>query len=141
MASFMLIQDKLDHWANGYGVIQHSLSTAQAVREVVYFQQSRGVNVDSLLSLLCAADKVANAAMWLVVHMTYANKVKLDGEALMPKDFKVNPQGHTGGALNMVPAYVGYMLANALSGVTRSWLMGQGHAVAAIDAVAQQYAS
>ncbi|MEI6228244.1 MAG: xylulose 5-phosphate 3-epimerase [Methylophilaceae bacterium] len=135
VASFMLIQDKLDHWANGYGVIQHSLSTAQAVKEVVYLQQSRGVNVDSLLSLLCAADKLANAAMWLVVHMTYANKVKLDGEALMPKDFKVNPQGHTGGALNMVPAYVGYMLANALSGVTRSWLMGQGHAVAAIDAV------
>lgn len=35
----------------------------------------------------------------------------------------------------MVPAYVGNMWANALSGVTRSWLMGQGHAIAAIDAV------
>jgi phosphoketolase len=35
----------------------------------------------------------------------------------------------------MVPAYVGYLAANALSGITRSWLMGQGHCVSAIDAV------
>ena len=32
-------------------------------------------------------------------------------------------------------AYVGYMAANRLAGITRSWLMGQGHCVAAIDAV------
>ncbi|MCR3895754.1 xylulose 5-phosphate 3-epimerase, partial [Aeromonas caviae] len=32
------------------------------------------------------------------------------------------------------PAYVGYLTANALSGLTRSWLMGQGHCVAGIDA-------
>jgi len=57
--------------------------------------------------------------MWLVMHMTYANKVNLDGKALSCDDFKENPQGHTGGFLNMVPAYVGYMLANALSAVTR----------------------
>jgi phosphoketolase len=35
----------------------------------------------------------------------------------------------------MVPAYVGYLTVNALTGLTRSWLMGQGHCVAAIDAV------
>ena len=35
----------------------------------------------------------------------------------------------------MIPAYLGYMLANALTGKTRSWVMGQGHAVAAIDSV------
>jgi phosphoketolase len=34
----------------------------------------------------------------------------------------------------MVPAYVGYLAINALTGITRSWLMGQGHCVAAIDA-------
>ncbi|HYE92339.1 MAG TPA: hypothetical protein VEA38_15020, partial [Terriglobales bacterium] len=38
------------------------------------------------------------------------------------------------GALNMVPAYVGYLLANALTRTTRAWLMGQGHCVAAVDA-------
>jgi phosphoketolase len=131
----MLIQEKFDHWANGYGVIQHNLATAKAVKETVHLLQARGANIDQLLALLCAADQLANAAMWLVVHMTYANKVRFDGQPFTHEDFKKNPQGHTGGSLNMVPAYVGYMLANALSGVTRSWLMGQGHAVAAIDAV------
>jgi len=71
----------------------------------------------------------------LVVHMTYTNKVNFNGSALDADDFKSNPQGHTGGSLNMVPAYVGYMVANRLAGITRSWLMGQGHCVAAIDAV------
>lgn len=35
----------------------------------------------------------------------------------------------------MVPAYVGYLLANVLTGTTRSWIMGQRHCVAAIEAV------
>src|SRR3546814_19059112 len=35
----------------------------------------------------------------------------------------------------MVPAFVGYLAANALSARTRAWLMGQGHSVAAIEAV------
>src|SRR5450830_1375742 len=131
----MSIQVKYDDWANGYGVIRHTRETEQRVQETLHLLQARGAKLDALLELLCAADKLANAAMWLVVHMTYANKVNLDGKALSHDDFKENPQGHTGGSLNMVPAYVGYMLANALSGVTRSWLMGQGHAVAAIDSV------
>lgn len=59
----------------------------------------------------------------------------LDGRDLRPEDFKPNPEGHTGGALNMVPAYAGYMAINAITGHTRSWVMGQGHCVAAIDTV------
>ena len=35
----------------------------------------------------------------------------------------------------MVPAYIGYMAVNAITGLTRSWVMGQGHTVAAIDSV------
>ncbi len=35
----------------------------------------------------------------------------------------------------MVPAYVGYLGLNALTGSTRGWLMGQGHCVAAIEAL------
>jgi len=42
---------------------------------------------------------------------------------------------HGGLALNMVPAYVGYMTINAITGITRSWIMGQGHCVAAVDTV------
>jgi phosphoketolase len=56
-------------------------------------------------------------------------------EALAAEDFKPHPEGHTGGSLNMVPAYTGYMAVNALTGLTRSWIMGQGHCVAAIDSV------
>src|SRR4030067_1183809 len=54
---------------------------------------------------------------------------------LAPEDFKPQPEGHTGGALNMLPAYAGYMAVNAITGQTRSWIMGQGHCVAAIDTV------
>ena len=61
--------------------------------------------------------------------------VRLEGAALSSKDFKETPEGHTGGSLNMVPGYTGYLLVNALTGITRAWLMGQGHCVAAIDAV------
>src|SRR5690554_7593682 len=67
--------------------------------------------------------------------MTYANKVHLDGTALTADEFKVQPEGHTGGALNMVPGYAAYMALNALTGETRSWLMGQGHSVAAVEAL------
>lgn len=131
----MSIQEKFHHWANGHGVIQHTRATEQWVHETIRMLEGQGAKADELLELLCAADKLANAAMWLVVHMTYANKVDLSGKPMGQDDFKENPQGHTGGSLNMVPAYVGYMLANAMSGITRAWLMGQGHAVAAIDSV------
>ena len=73
--------------------------------------------------------------MWLAVHETYARRVYLDGRPLAADDFKPSPEGHTGGVLNMIPAYVGYMAINAATGITRSWLMGQGHCVAAIDSV------
>src|SRR5438093_13662239 len=75
------------------------------------------------------------AGMWLVVHQTYACCVYLDGRKLQSDDFKPHPEGHTGGSLNMVPAYMGYMAINAITGHTRSWIMGQGHCVAAIDSV------
>ncbi|WP_323844275.1 xylulose 5-phosphate 3-epimerase [Microbulbifer magnicolonia] len=125
------------HWANGYGAIQHRDETQVRVFDLC--QQlvcaGRFPQIEEALELFSAADRLASAAMWLVVHMTYSTKVDLAGGTLEAGDFKVNPQGHTGGSLNMVPAYVGYMVANQLAGITRSWLMGQGHCVAAVDAV------
>jgi phosphoketolase len=73
--------------------------------------------------------------MWLVVHETYARNVYLDGRPLEREDYKPKPGGHTAGALNMGPAYAGYLAANVVSGFTRVWLMGQGHCVAAIDSL------
>lgn len=126
-----------DLWARGYGAIQHRPETQARVFAMADALRQRGVHGDGagFFELLHAADRIASAAMWLVVHQTYAQNVYLDGRALQSEDFKSNPEGHTGGSLNMVPGYVGYMAINALTGITRSWIMGQGHCVAAIDSV------
>lgn len=126
-----------DRWAEGFGVIKHSVETQARVFSMAELLTSRSIHGDGVLffDLLHAVDRVASAAMWLVVHETYARNVYLDGRDLLPEDFKPYPDGHTGGALNMVPAYAGYMVINAITGITRSWIMGQGHCVAAIDTV------
>lgn len=121
-------------WAAGYGPIEHSAGTQArvfAMAEALKGQSEVGER--PFFEVLHAADRVACAAMWLVVHETYARNVYLDGRSLAPDDFKPQPDGHTGGALNMVPAYVGYLAVNVITGLSRAWLMGQGHCVAAVD--------
>jgi phosphoketolase len=124
-------------WAAGYGPIRHTAVTRRRIAAMAAERAARGETGDGedLHAVLHAADRIASAAMWLVVHETYARRVRLDGRALAPEDWKPVPEGHTGGALNMVPAYTGYMAANAITGRTRGWLMGQGHCVAAVDSV------
>ena len=124
-----MAEDRVGRWRAGVGRIRHRRETQDRVRALV-----AALGREDAWDLFAAADRVASAAMWLVVHQTYARTVRLDGHDLRAEDFKPDPEGHTGGALNMVPAYVGYLLANALTGITRSWLMGQGHCVAAVDA-------
>ena len=128
--------DTLHDWSQGFGVIHHDFLTRDRISDLLAELAADGTcTVAQATLLLKAADRLCNAAMRQVAHMTYARQVYLDGRPLAQSDFKPQPEGHTGGALNMVPAYVGYLLANALTGTTRSWLMGQGHCVAAIDAV------
>ncbi len=123
-------------WETGYGVVKHSAATRARIADLMQrLSSSSQSDTDKIMERLIAADRLTSAAMWLVVHMTYARNVEFSGRPLEQEDFKATPEGHTGGSLNMVPAYVGYLLANALSGKTRSWVMGQGHCVAAIDAV------
>ncbi len=124
-------------WAAGYGVISHDPLTQIRVRGMVDELVAAGAVADAAAAyrMLSAADRIASAGLWLVAHMTYARRVRLDGEPLAAGDFKPQPEGHTGGSLNMVPAYTGYLAMNALDGVTRAWMMGQGHCVAAIDAL------
>lgn len=123
-------------WARGYGPIVHTDLTQLRVHELAQVLVAGGKAIDtaSVYRTLWAADRLATAGMWLTVHMTYADKVHPDGREMAAEDFKQTPEGHTGGSLNIVPAYVGYLAANALSGLTRGWLMGQGHCVAGIDA-------
>src|SRR5581483_10693781 len=124
-------------WARGYGAIEHTNATQVRAYELAESLVNKGCapSLRWVLEKLEAADRLTSAAMWLVVHMTYARTVDPAGRSLEAIDFKSSPEGHTGGSLNMVPAYVGYLLANVLTGITRSWIMGQGHCVAAIEAV------
>ena len=126
-----------NRWAAGYGPIQHTVETQARVFAMAEMLATQGVRGDGvpLFDVLYAADRVTSAALWLVAHQTYAQNVYLDGRDLSAEDFKPTPEGHTGGALNIVPGYVGYMAINAITGHTRSWVMGQGHAVSAIDSV------
>jgi phosphoketolase len=127
--------DAFSQWAAGYGVVRHTDLTQVRIHRLAELLKARGIvqDIQEVFHILTAADKICCGAMWLVVHLTYAREVYLDGRDLAAGDFKVKPEGHTGGSLNMVPAYVGYLAANAITGITRSWLMGQGHCVAAID--------
>ncbi len=124
-------------WAEGGGPIRHLPETQVHVAAIAQELRRRGVSGDGipLFELLAALDLLARAGMWLVAHQAYARRVHLDGRDLEPSDFKPKPEGHMGGSLNMVPAYAGYLAANAISGFTRSWLVGQGHTVSAIDSV------
>ena len=124
-------------WIAGYGPIVHDAATVSRIDALCADLSARKLAADpaELYRLLASADRLASAAMWVVAHMTYARRVDLEGGPLGPEDFKKVPEGHTGGALNVVPAYVGYFAANVLSGRTRSWMLGQGHCVAAIEAV------
>lgn len=124
--------DLFETWRKGFGPIVHSDETVERVRALASTAAS---GEEALYRILIAADRLASAAMWAVVHMTYARRVDLSGAPLPADAFKTTPEGHTGGSLNMVPAFVGYIAANVLSASTRAWLMGQGHSVAAIEAV------
>ncbi len=124
-------------WRKGYGVIKHNPTTIARVDQLLAKKTIlRGVtDVSQAHALIAAADRLANAAMWLTAHMTYTARVDLSGADLPVEAFKPNPEGHTGGSLNVAVGFVGYVLANALSGHTRGWTLGQGHCVAAIEAV------
>jgi len=125
-----------ERWAAGHGPIQHASETIRRIADLAAsLAQSGGSDEATFYGVLAAADRLACAGMWTVVHMTYARRVDPSGAPLPADAFKEVPEGHTGGSLNMVPAFVGYLAANAITGTTRSWLMGQGHCVAAIEAI------
>jgi phosphoketolase len=126
-----------DDWTGGFGLLRREPATVERIAALADRLVRRGVwpDTESVYRVLAAADRLTRAAMWLVVHMTYARRVDLSGAGLPAESFKDDPEGHTGGSLNMVPAFVGYLTANVLSGATRAWVMGQGHCVAAIEAV------
>lgn len=128
--------DARGEWMRGYGVIQHTPETCSRIAAMASELVATGQAPDeeAVYAALVAADRIASATLWVVAHMTYARRVDLSGAELDAEAFKPTPEGHTGGALNVALAYVGYLTANLLTAQTRSWVLGQGHCVAAIEA-------
>lgn len=126
-----------EKWENGYGVISHTAETKKEIQECVkdLLLEQKFSDENEIYEFLHAIDLFCNQAIWIIAHTSYAKNVYFDGRELKENDFKASPEGHMGGSLNMVPGYLGYMAANYLTGFTRSWMMGQGHCVIAIDVI------
>ena len=82
-----------DRWAAGYGPIHHTVETQARIFSMAQMLEAQGAPGDGvpLFELLYELDRVTSAAMWLVVHETYARNVFLDGRDLVSEDFKPQP--------------------------------------------------
>lgn len=132
-----IVSASRQRWISGHGPVVHRAEIVERVDRLVdlLVAEGRVADAGAAYTLFAAADRLSCVAMNVVAHMSYARRVDLSGAPLTVEDFKPTPEGHTGGSLNMVQAFVGHLLANALTGSTRGWIMGQGHCVAAIEAI------
>ncbi len=132
-----MVQSGKEQFEQRQGLIQHSSDTCRRVERMAEILVQRGLqpDIEHVYRRFNAADILMQAGCWLVVQMVYARHIHLDGRPFALGDFKVDPQGHAGGSLNMVPAYVAYLALNALTAETRAWMMGQGHCVSAVDSL------
>ena len=73
-------------WSRGYGVIQHTPETCERIQALVNRLAETGAQSEGqCYAILSATDRLASAAMWVVAHMTYANRVDLSGAALFQR--------------------------------------------------------
>src|SRR5690606_40402658 len=89
-------------WIDGHGPIAPRDETVARIDAMVARLASNGSGADTAWSLLAAADRITCVALSVVAHMTYARRFDPEGRPLAADDFKPVPEGHTGGALNMV---------------------------------------
>jgi len=75
-------------WQQGYGPISHNDET---IERVAALAASSRIEPEALYRILVAADRLTSAAMWTVVHMTYAHRVDLSGAPLSAEAFKSPP--------------------------------------------------
>ena len=89
----------LETWAKGYGIIRHSEQTRDRIAALAerLVESGSASTQDLVYEALSAADRLASAAMWVVVHMTYARRVDLSGDLAQvhsPKAHSLlDPQG------------------------------------------------
>ena len=65
-------------WQAGYGPVQHSAQTQAAVFRLAHqlVQSGQQASLAQVYQLLQALDRLSVAGLWLVVHMTYAQRVR-----------------------------------------------------------------
>lgn len=126
-----------DAWRRGYGPIERRPETVAMTEAMVERLVRRGAwpEDEDVYRVLAAADRLASAAMWLVLHMTRARQIDVTGAALSPDAFRSDPFDRMHGSLSMAAAYAGHLAANVLSGVTRLSVVGEGLCVAAVEAI------
>ena len=99
-------------------------------------ERGEGGHGPAAWEILHAADRVASAAMWLVVHETYARTVL----PRRPRARRRRLQAGARGPHRRQPQHGARLrrlhgASTRSAGITRAWLMGQGHCVAAVDSV------
>jgi hypothetical protein len=79
LAAHALVEPGFAAWQQGYGPVQHSPETHAAVFRMAHQLVQAGQQPDlaSVYALLRALDRLNAAGLWLVVHMTYARRVRL----------------------------------------------------------------
>ncbi len=82
-------------WLQGHGPLQHSAETRAAVFRTAHQLVQAGLQPDlgSVYQLFRALDRLTASALRIVVHMTYARRIRLDGQPLQAEDFKTQPEG------------------------------------------------
>jgi hypothetical protein len=78
-----------ERWQPGFGAIRHRRETRDRVRALL-----ASLGRDDAWPLFHAADRLASAGAWLVVHQTYARTVHLDGRTLTADDFEHRGVAH-----------------------------------------------
>jgi phosphoketolase len=135
-AAFRLHSPSFAAWAAGYGTILHGDRTQVRVHEMAHVLVEQGAQgqPDEVFELLAAADRIASAAIWLILQMTLAGRSSLENSEMDQFD-RAEGRQFPGDYLHLALAYTGYLAANALTGQTRSWVMAQAHCAPAIEVV------
>jgi hypothetical protein len=116
-------------WASGYGPLHHGIETQARLFELRGKLPERAP-AGSMFGVLGAADRIASASMWLVAH---ALCVSEQGENRFQRGLSNECLDR---ALAMVPAFTGYLAANAISGDSaRGCFVRRGCSREAVEAV------
>jgi hypothetical protein len=124
-----------DCWARGYELVRHSIESQERVFRMAEQLAARNItgNGFPVFDVLAAADRLASSAMALVLQQSCAQAKPVLWTDSVPSATGI--PDHAAGALSMVPAYVGYLAINALTGRIHPWIIEGGHGAAAVDAV------